>query len=129
MKTWTGRTITVVIDPERVTKNVKREIAAKTGVPIENQQLVTRAKALTDNVPMKEYGLSGGETIEMTAKLLAGMKKKSFSPKPMDTKREKGKIRNRVSTWETASKKIMPKLTLTSIHQITRNGWRTRWKN
>ena len=91
MKTWTGRTITVVIDPERVTKNVKREIAAKTGVPIENQQLVTRAKALTDNVPMKENGLLGGETIEMSAKLLAGMKKKSFSPKPMDTKREKRK--------------------------------------
>ena len=91
MKTWTGRTITVVIDPERVTKNVKREIAAKTGVPTENQHLVTRGEVLTDNVPMKEYGLLGGETIGMTAKLLGGMKKKSFSPKPMDTKREKRK--------------------------------------
>ena len=42
-----------------------------------------------DKVLMKEYNISGGETIEMTAKLLGGMKKKSLSPKPMDTERDK----------------------------------------
>ena len=66
-------------------------IAEKTGVPTESQQLRFGGKVHLDSVPMKEYGLSGGETIEMTAKLLGGMKKKSFSPKPMDTKREKKK--------------------------------------
>ena len=78
-----------MIDPERATKNVKKTIEAKTGVPTENQKLVTRGKVLVDNEPMNEYGLSGGETIGMTAKLLGGMKKKSLSPKPMDTEREK----------------------------------------
>ena len=30
---------------------------------------------------MKDYGMSGGETIEMSARLLGGMNKKSLSPK------------------------------------------------
>ena len=89
VKTWTGRTITAVIDPERATKNMKRMIAAKTGVPTASQQLTFGGKVLMDKVLMKDYGISGGETIEMTAKLLGGMKKKSLSPKPMDTERDK----------------------------------------
>ena len=78
-----------MISLESATKIVKREIEAKTGIPIDNQQLMVRGKVFTDNTSMKEYGLSGGETIEMTAKLLGGMKHKSLSPKPMDTEREK----------------------------------------
>ena len=38
---------------------------------------------------MKENGISEGGTIEMTAKLLGGMKHESLSPKPMDTERDK----------------------------------------
>ena len=91
VKTWTGRTNTAVFSPERTTRIVKREIEAKTGIPIDNQQLVVGGKVLTDNASMKEYGLSEGRTIEMTAKLLGGMKHKSLSPKPMDTEREKRK--------------------------------------
>ena len=63
----------------------------KTGIPTEIQQLVVRGKVLTDNASLKDHGLPGGETIEMTAKLLGGMKHKSLSPKPMDTEKEKRK--------------------------------------
>ena len=89
VKTWTGRTITAVFSPESVTRIVKGEIEAKTGIPTRMQQLVARGKVLTDNASLKDYGLSGGGTIEMTAKLLGGMKHKSLSPKPMDTERDK----------------------------------------
>ena len=91
VKTWTGRAITAVFSPEKVTKTVKREIEAKTGIPTDHLQLVVRGKILTDNVSMKAHGKSEGETIEMTAKLLGGMKHKSLSPKPMDTERGKRK--------------------------------------
>ena len=70
VKTWTDRTITVVISPEIVTENMKRKIEAKTGIPTDNQQLVVRGKVLMDNTSLKDYGFSGGETTEMTAKLL-----------------------------------------------------------
>ena len=89
VKTWTGRAFTAVFSLEKVTKIVKTEIEAKTGIPTDHQLLVVRGRVLTDSASMKEYGISEGETIEMTAKLLGGMKHKSLSPKPMDTEREK----------------------------------------
>ena len=98
VKTWEGRTITAKISPERTTEIVKLQIEAKTGIPTDNHHLVARGRVLMDNIPLKEYGLSGGETIEMTAKLLGGMKHKSLSPKPMDSEREKKrKNQNRAS--------------------------------
>ena len=48
VKTWTGRTITAVIDPERTTRNMKRVVAEKTGVPTKSQQLTFGGKVLTD---------------------------------------------------------------------------------
>ena len=89
VKTWTGRTITVVFSPEIVTRTVKKEIEGKTGIPTDHQQLTSEGRVLTDNASMREIGLSEGRTIEITAKLLGGMKNKSLSPKPMDTEREK----------------------------------------
>ena len=38
---------------------------------------------------MKDYNITGGETIEMTALLLGGTKHKSLSPAPMDAERDK----------------------------------------
>ena len=89
VKTWVGRTITAKISPDRTTGIVKMQIEARTGISADNCQLEARGRVLMDNMPLKEYGLSGGETIEMTAKRLGGVKHKSLSPKPMDTEREK----------------------------------------
>ena len=102
VKTWEGKTITAEISLEQTTKIVKKRIEAKTGIPTDDQQLVAREKVLTDNIPLKEYGISEGETIEMTAKLLGGTKHKSLSPKPMDTERDKKKEKNlnHTSTWK-----------------------------
>ena len=89
VKTLTGRTITAVFSPEKATRIVKSEIEAKTGIPTDHQQLAAGGRVLTDNASMKENGLSEGRTIEMTARLLGGMKHKSLSPRPMDKEREK----------------------------------------
>ena len=56
---------------------------------MDHQCLVAEGKVLTDNTKFKESGLSNGRTIELTAKLLGGMKHKSLSPKPMETERDK----------------------------------------
>ena len=89
VKTWTGRTITVVISPERATRFMKKEIERKTGIPTDHQCLVAEGRVLMDNAPFKESGLSDGRTIELTAKLLGRMKHKSLSPKPMETERDR----------------------------------------
>ena len=67
----------------------KRQIEAKTRIPKDHQHLVRKGKVLMDNTTLKDYGLTGGETVEMTALLLGGMKHKSPSPTPMDADIEK----------------------------------------
>ena len=52
-----GRTITVVLDSERAVKNLKRLVAAKTGIPTESQQVTFGGKVITDKVQMKEYNI------------------------------------------------------------------------
>ena len=89
VKTWEGKTITVEISLEQTMEIAKRQIEAKTRIPKDHQHLVHKGKVLMDNTTLKEYGLSGGETVEMTALLLGGMKHKSLSPTPMDADREK----------------------------------------
>ena len=89
VKTWTGRTITVVFNPESTTRLMKNEIERRTGIPTDHQQLVAGGRILMDNASLQESGLSDGRTIELTAKLLGGTKHKSLSPKPMETERDK----------------------------------------
>ena len=84
-----GKTITVETDLKHTMEIVKRRIEAKTRIPMDDQRLVARGKVLKDNITLKDYGISGGETIELTALLLGGTKHKSPSPTPMDTERDK----------------------------------------
>ena len=88
-KTWKGRTISVEADLKHTMDIVKRRVEAKTRIPMDDKHLVASGKVLKDNIPLKEYGISGGETIELTAQLLGGMKHKTLSSKTMDTERDK----------------------------------------
>ena len=83
VKTWTGRTVSLVTDPDHAVGTLKRQLETKTEIPKNHQYLTSRGKVLKDSGTLKEYGLSGGETVEMTALLLGGMKHKSLSSTPM----------------------------------------------
>ena len=45
VKTWTGRTITVVFNPENTTRLVKKDIKRRTGIPTDHQQLVAEVES------------------------------------------------------------------------------------
>ena len=87
VKTWTGKTITVEIDLKHTVETVKGQIEAKTRIPKDHQHLASRGKVLMDNKTLKDYSITGGETIEMTALLLGGTKNKILSPTPMNVER------------------------------------------
>ena len=89
VKTWTGRTVSLETDLDHAVETVKRQLEAKTGIPKDHQHLTSRGKVLMDNRTLKDYYISRGETIELSALLLGGMKNKSLSPAPMRTDREK----------------------------------------
>ena len=89
VKTWRGRTVSLETDLDHAVEAVKRQLEAKTGIPKDQQHLASGGKVLTDKRTLKDYCISGGETIEMSALSLGGMKNKSLSPAPMRTDREK----------------------------------------
>ena len=89
VETWTGRTVSLETDLDHAVETVKRQLEAKTGIPKDHQHLASRGKVLRDSRTLKDYYISGGETIEMTALILGGMKHKSLSPTPMDADRDK----------------------------------------
>ena len=95
VKTWTGRTVSLETDLDREVETMTRQLEAKTGIPKDHQHLVSRGKVLKDNRTLKEYGISGGETIEMTAKLRGVMKHKASAPHqwiPKETRKGKSHI-------------------------------------
>ena len=67
----------------------------KKKIPMDDEHLVAGGKVLKDNITLKDYGISGGETTELRVQLLGGMKHKSPSSTPMDTERDKKKKRIR----------------------------------
>ena len=92
LETWKGKTITVVIDLKHAVDTVKRQIEAKTKIPKDHQHLASRGKVLMDKKTLKGYYINGGETVEMTALLLGGIKKQKFQPNANERRREtKGK--------------------------------------
>ena len=91
VKTWRGRTVSLVTDFDHAVGKLERQLEAKTGIPKNHQYLTSRGKVLKDSGTLKEYGLSGGETVEMTAQLLGGMKHKSPCPTPVVDREKKRK--------------------------------------
>ena len=77
VKTWAGKTITVETDLKHTMEIVQRSIEAKINILKEDQHLVARGTVFEDNIPLEDYGISGEETIELTAQLLGGMKQES----------------------------------------------------
>ena len=93
VKTWTGRTVSLVTDLDRVVETIKRQLEAKTGIPKDHQHLVSRGKVLKDNRTLKEYGISGGQPTGWD---------ETQKPKPHTNgyrkRQEKGKSPNHIST-------------------------------
>ena len=101
VKTWKRKTISVETDLKHTMEIVKRRIETKTRIPMDDQHLVAGGRVLLDNIPLKEYGKSGGETIELTVQLLGGVKHKVSVPNQWIPKeRKKEKNLNHTLMWE-----------------------------
>jgi WD40 repeat protein len=63
VKTYTGKTITLSLDPSTTTAAAKREIEAKQGTPVIQQRLIFAGKQMEDQEKLSRYGVSDGSTI------------------------------------------------------------------
>ena len=111
VKSWTGRTVSLVTDHDHAVGTLKRQLEAKTGIPKNHQNLTSRGKVLKDSGTLKEYGLSGGESVEMTALLLGGTKHRSLCSTPMadrDKRRKESEPYTDVSGLEDEKSQAAP---------------------
>lgn len=72
IKTLTGRTITIIVEPTDTVRNVKEKIKDKDAVPVNEQRLLYAGKELKDEDKLLEYNIQMESTIHLVLRLPGG---------------------------------------------------------